>query len=329
MRLPKFEHLQPESLAEALELLAEHREQAKVIAGGTELLVSMKHGLLTPSYLINLKEVPELGFIAYDDEKGLRMGALTKLTTLIKSQAVQENFPILAQAADQVAAPPLQQMGTLGGNLCLNTRCFYYNQSRFWRQARSACYKTGGEVCHVVKGGNRCFAVYQGDMAPALIALEATVKVARKGGERVIPLAELYTGKGKRPLALEADEILVEVQVPPSAASRTGNYQKLRYRGAMDFPLVGVAAVLDKNGSGACSKANIVLTAVDTAPVLAEEAGKLLEGQSLTDELIDQAAEATYQAVHPVANIGSTSSYRRKMVRLLTKRAIRGAWEGE
>jgi 4-hydroxybenzoyl-CoA reductase subunit beta len=329
MRLPKFEHFQPESLAEALELLAEHREHAKVVAGGTELLVSMKHGLLTPSYLINLKEVPELSFIAYDDEKGLRMGALTRLTTLIKSQAVQQNLPILAQAADQVAAPPLQQMGTLGGNLCLNTRCFYYNQSRFWRQARPACYKTGGEVCHVVKGGNRCFAVYQGDMAPALIALEATVKVARKGGERVIPLADIYTGKGKRPLALEADEILVEVEVPQSAAFRTGNYQKLRYRGAMDFPLVGVAAVLGKNGSGACSKANIVLTAVGTAPVLVEEAGKLLEGQSVTDELISQAAEAAYQAAHPVANVGSTPSYRKKMARLLTKRAIRNAWEGE
>jgi 4-hydroxybenzoyl-CoA reductase subunit beta len=329
MRLPEFEHLQPESLAEALELLAEHREHAKVIAGGTELLVSMKHGLLTPSYLINLKEIPGLNFIAYDDDKGLRMGAFTKLAALIESQTVQESFSILAHAADQVAAPPLQQMGTLGGNLCLNTRCFYYNQSRFWRQARSACYKTGGDVCYAVKGGNRCFAVYQGDMAPALIALEATVKVARKGGERVIPLADIYTGKGKRPLALEADEILVEVEVPQSAALKTGNYQKLRYRGAMDFPLVGVAAVLDRNGSGTCSRAKIVLTAVDTAPVLVEEAGKLLEGQGVTDQLISQAAEAAYQAAHPVANIGSTPSYRRKMARLLTKRAISNAWEGE
>ena len=329
MRLPKFEHVQPESLAEALELLAEHGENAKVIAGGTELLVSMKHGLLTPSYLINLKEIPELNFISYDEEDGLRMGALTKLTALVESETIQKSLPFLARAAGQVAAPPLQQMGTLGGNLCLNTRCFYYNQSRFWRQARPACYKTGGDVCHVVKGGNRCFAVYQGDMAPALIALEATIKVARKGGERVIPLADMYTGKGKRPLALEVGEILVEVEVPQSAALRTGSYQKLRYRGAMDFPLVGVAAVLDKDGSGTCSRASVVLTAVDTAPVPVEQAGRLLEGQGVTDELISQVAEATYQAAHPVANIGSTPSYRRKMARLLTKRAIRSAWEGE
>ena len=327
MRLPKFEHFQPESLAEALELLAEHREQVKIIAGGTELLVSMKHGLLAPAYLINLKEIPELNFIAYDDGKGLRIGALTKLTTLIGSQVIKEQFPILAQAADRVSAPPLQQMGTVGGSLCLNTRCFYYNQSRFWRQARLSCYKTGGEVCHVVEGGNRCYAVYQGDMAPALMALDATVKIAKKGSERVIPLVDLYTGKGKRPLALEADEILLEVQIPQSSGLGAGDYQKLRYRGAMDFPLVGVAAVLSKDGSETCSKARVALTAVGTGPVLVEKANELLQGQKVTDEVVAQAADAAYKVAHPVANIGSTPSYRRKMVRLLTKRAIRNAWE--
>ncbi len=329
MRLSRFEHFQPESLAEALEVLAEHREQAKVIGGGTELLVSMKQGLLTPGCLVNLKEIPELNFIASDDDGGLRIGALTKLAALIGSPVIQESCPILAQAADQVAASPLQHMGTLGGNLCLNTRCFYYNQSRFWREARPACYKTGGEVCHVVKGGNRCYAVYRGDMAPALMALEATVKIARKGSERVIPAADLYTGKGKRPLALEPDEILVEVQIPKSATPRAGDYQKLRYRGAMDFPLAGVAAVLSKGGSGICSKADVVLTAVDTAPVLVEEAGRLLQGQEVTDDLVAQAADVAYEAAHPVANIGSTPSYRRKMVRVLTKRAIKNAWGRE
>ncbi len=329
MRLPTFEHLQPESLLEALELLAEYGEQAKIIAGGTELLVAMKLGLLSPAYLVNLKEIPDLNFIAYDGEKGLRVGALTRLTALIESEIVQESYPILAQAADQVAAPPLQHMGTLGGNLCLDTRCFYYNQSRFWRQARPPCYKTGGDMCHVVKGRKLCHAVYQGDLAPALIALKATVKIARKEGERVIPLANLYAGKGQKPLTLEADEMLVEVQVPQLAGLEAGEYQKLRYRGAMDFPLVGVAAVLGKDGSGICSRASVVLTAVDTAPVLVAEAGRLLRGQEVTDELVAQAADAAYEAAHPVANIGSTRSYRRKMVRVLTKRAIKNAWGRE
>ena len=322
MRLPKFEHLQPESLEEAFDLLSECGEEARVIAGGTDLLVSMKQRLLTPKYLLNLKGL-ELDFIE-DGREGLRIGALTRLTTLIKSPLVREKFPVLAQAASYVSAPPLQNMGTLGGNLCLNTRCFFYNQSQFWRQARPLCFKTGGEICHVVKGSDHCYSVYQSDLAPVLIALEARVKVAKKGSEWVIPLLDLYTGKGEEPIALEAGEILIEVEIPALAASWGGDYQKLRYRGAMDFPLVGVAAVLDWNG-GSCARAKVVLTAVASAPVVVEEAGKLLEGQKPDEEVIARATEAAYEVAHPVANVGSTPLYRRKMVRVMTKRAIANA----
>lgn len=332
MRLPKFEHLQPESLEEALDLLSERGEEAKVIAGGTDLLVSMKQRLLTPRYLLNLKGLAELDFIK-DSKEGLRIGALTRLTTIIKSPLVREKFPVLAQAANYVAAPPLQNMGTLGGNLCLNTRCFFYNQSQFWRQARPLCFKTGGEMCHVVKGGDHCYSVYQGDLAPVLIALGARVRLAKKGAEWVIPLINLYSGKGEQPIALEAGEILTEVEIPGptpdcksggsslTTASWGGDYQKLRYRGAMDFPLVGVAAVLTWNGE-TCTGAKVVLTAVASAPVVVEEAGRLLEGQEPDEEAIARAAEAAYEVAHPVANIGSTPLYRRKMVRVMTQRAI-------
>jgi 4-hydroxybenzoyl-CoA reductase subunit beta len=227
-------------------------------------------------------------------------------------------------------------MGTLGGNLCLNTRCFFYNQSQFWRQARPLCFKTGGEMCHVVKGGDHCYSVYQGDLAPVLIALEARVKVARKGSEWVIPLLDLYTGRGEAPIALEAGEMLTEVEIPGpvpyresggsslATASWGGDYQKLRYRGAMDFPLIGVAAVLHWNGEG-CARAKVVLTAAASAPVAVEEASKLLEGQKPDEETIARAAEAAYEVTHPVANVGSTPLYRRKMVRVMTKRAIGNA----
>lgn len=323
MRLPKFEHLQPESLEEALDLLSKHGEEVKVIAGGTDLLVSMKQRLLTPKYLLNLKGLAELDFIK-EDKGGLRIGALTRLSTLIKSPLVREKFPVLAQAASCVAAPPLQNMGTLGGNLCLNTRCFFYNQSQFWRQARPLCFKTGGEMCHVVKGGDRCYSVYQGDLAPVLIALGARVKLAKKGGEWVIPLLDLYTGRGEKPIALETGEILTEVEIPAPAALWGGDYQKLRYRGAMDFPLVGVAAVLSWDGAS-CTKARVVLNAVASAPVVVEEAGRLLEGQKPDEETIARAAEAAYEVAHPVANIGSTPLYRRKMVRVMARRAIGNA----
>jgi len=325
MQLPSFEHLQPKSLDEALGFLAEYGERARAIAGGTELLVSMKHRLLVPEYLVNLKSLPELDFVT-EDGGDLCIGALTRLSAIMRSSEVSERFPLLAQAAQMVSAPPLQEMGTVGGNLCLNTRCFYYNQSSSWRHVRGPCYKTGGDRCHVVEGGKRCFATYQGDLAPALITLGATITLAKKGGERTVPLLDLYTGKGKRPLSLETGEILTEVRVPASMAGAGGDYQKLRYRGSLDFPLVGVAAVLSKNGSAACARARIALTAVGTGPVLVDEASRLLEGQKVNEELAARVADAAYEVARPVDNVGSDASYRRKMVQVLTRRAILNAW---
>lgn len=328
MQLPGFEHLQPGSLNEALDLLAEHGETARIIAGGTDLLVSMKQGLLAPEYVVDLKAIPELDFIDTDDG-GVRIGALTRLAAIVDSSLIGERLPILAQAAAMVAAPPLQNMGTLGGNLCLNTRCSYFNQSRSWRQIRGHCCKTGGDTCHVVKGGNRCFATYQGDVAPALMALGANARVARRGGERSVPLADLYTGKGKRPLALETGEVLVEVHVPASPSGTGGDYQKLRYRGSMDFPLVGVAAVVGRDGSGLCTGGKVVLTAVSRAPLEVDGAGQMLEGHEVTAQLAAQVADAAFEVARPVDNVGSDASYRRKMVRVLTRRAILNAWGRE
>jgi 4-hydroxybenzoyl-CoA reductase subunit beta len=328
MQLPGFEHLQPSSLDEALLFLAEHGERARIIAGGTEILVSMKQRLLAPEYLVNLKAVTELDYVS-EDEVGLRIGALTSLSTLMRSSAVLEHFPLLAKAACAVGAAPLQGMGTVAGNLCQNTRCFYYNQSRFWRQVRGPCYKTGGDRCHVIGGGKRCLATYRGDLAPALIALGVTVTVAKRGGERALPLAELYTGKGKRPLALEAGEVLTEVRVPASVAGAGGDYQKLRQRGAMDYPLVGVAAALRKDGSDICGWARVVLTGVSTGPLVVQEATGLLQGRRVDEALMCQAADAAYELARPVDNVGSEAAYRRKMVRVLARRALLNAWGRE
>ncbi len=235
----------------------------------------------------------------------------------------------MAATASMVAAPPLQEMGTVGGNLCQNTRCFYYNQSRFWRQVRGTCYKTDGDRCNVVEGGKRCFATYQGDLAPALIALGATVTLAKKDGERTLPLDQLYTGQGKRPLALAPGEILTEVRVPASASGAGGDYQKLRHRGAMDYPLVGVAAAVSKDGSSICSRAKVVLTGVSTGPLDVGAAGDLLDGKPVDEDVISRVAESAYEVARPVNNVGSDAAYRRKMVRVLTRRALTKAWGGE
>jgi 4-hydroxybenzoyl-CoA reductase subunit beta len=325
MRLPDFEHFQPESLEEALDLLHRFGEEAKVIAGGTGLLLSLKHRLISPRVLINLKGIPELDIVTLDPERGLRLGALTRLATLIRSPLVREHFPVLAQAARSVAVPPLQAMGTLGGNLCQDTRCFYYNQSQFWRAARPDCYKSGGALCPAIRGGDRCYSAYQGDMAPVLIALEARARLVRNGEQRTIPLDQLYTGQGERPIGLAPDEVLTEIEVPPQPGAWGGEYQKLSYRGAMDYPLLGVAAVLGRQGSE-CARARIVLTAVASAPMVIEEGGQLLQGERLDESIISRAAEAAFEAAHPIARIGSTPLYRHKMVRVLTRRAIARAW---
>jgi 4-hydroxybenzoyl-CoA reductase beta subunit len=329
MRLPEFEHLQPESLEEAVSLLTERGQEAKVIAGGTDLLVSMKRGLLAPRYLINLKGIAGLDFVSYNEETGLRIGALTRLATLIRSPLIRDRFPIIAQAARSVAAPPLQTMGTLGGNLCQDSRCFYYNQSEFWRAAQPDCFKNGGMLCRAIGGSDRCHSAYQGDLAPVLIALKARVKLARNGEQRAISLERLYTGKGENPIGLALDEVLTEIEIPPQAGKWRGEYQKLRYRGAMDYPLVGVAAVLGQDGDGPrCTRARIVLTAVAPAPVLVEEAGQILQTQHVDEGTMARAAQAVYGVVHPIARIGSTSLYRHKMARVLSQRAIARAWEG-
>jgi CO/xanthine dehydrogenase FAD-binding subunit len=166
-------------------------------------------------------------------------------------------------------------------------------------------------------------------MAPALIALGAILRVVSKGSEREIPLAELYTGKGTRPLALEPDEIVAEVRVPARVDGMAGDYQKLRLRGSLDFPLAGAAAILSRNGAGVCNRARVVLTAVGTGPLVVEEATQILEGQQVTENLVAQVAEAAYEAARPANNVGSDASYRRKMVRVLTRRAILNAWGKE
>jgi 4-hydroxybenzoyl-CoA reductase subunit beta len=217
----------------------------------------------------------------------------------------------------------LQYMGTLGGNLCLNTRCIYYNQSDTWRKSRETCFKMGGDVCHVVPKGKKCYAVFSGDTVPALIALEAQVKLISIAGERTVDVSQLYTGDGKEPVALKPDELLTEIRIPQPVNRQDSIYLKYRARAAIDFPLAGVAVRMDSEGDGICTECKVILNAVGSAPTEVPEAGELLIGKAPTGELIDQIAEKAVKNAHPVANTaGSTPAYRRKMAGILTRRAL-------
>lgn len=323
-RLPDFQYLKPTTIEEACALLSKHMAGATVLAGGTDLLVRMRQRLSTPQYVISLSGIPSLDYINYDEHTGLTIGALTTIDSLANSPLIKEKYAILRQAARQTSALPLRYMSSVGGNICLDTRCIYYNQSRAWRQRRAPCFKRGGQVCHVVKGGDHCYSVYQGDLAPPLVALEARVRISSVNGERVTPLTEFFTGSGETPNILSSDDILTEIQIPSPPPNILSSYQKLRVRQALDFPLAGVALVLTMNG-GSFQKVKVVLGAVLSSPIEVDEAEEILQGSTPGDGLIERAAQAAYEKAHPVDNLSMAASYRRKMIRVLFKRALNQA----
>jgi 4-hydroxybenzoyl-CoA reductase subunit beta len=322
MGLPEFEHFETKTLNEACSLLKKYRDRAKVIAGGTDLLDLMRKRLFEPECLVNIKRLPELRKLRFDKKQGLVIGSANTLSNLINSSLIQEKAPLLVEAAKSVAAPPLQNMGTIGGNVCLNTRCFFYNQSKFWRLSRAQCLKVGGSVCHVVKNSKRCHSVFQADVACALVALNAELRLIEDGGERTLPLNEFYTGKGEIPNRLKPVEILAEIVIP-STNNVVGRYKKFTSRASLDFPQAGVAITIRYDPEGHISDVKIVLNAVSPHPVELKAAQKLLIGNRLDENLIEKTAQLAFETVRPVNNIGASPLFRKRMTRLLVKRVLK------
>lgn len=321
--LPTFRYHAVRSVKEACTLLQENPAEAKLMAGGTDLLVSMKQGLFTPRHLVGLRRVAELRRLTYD-ASGLRIGAFVTLQELKTSALVGERYPMLQEAASKAGSWHHQNMGTVGGNACLDTRCCYYNQDAFWRQSYGPCFKQDGEICYVVHGKQECVAAFSGDVAPALLALGAKVAVEGPGGVRQFPLADLYTNDGKRPLALAPAEIVTSFQVPPPELGACGFYEKFRRRGTIDFPLAGIAvSLLRAGGNGRCRSARIALTGLEARPFLVDEAARILENESLTPESISAAGQALWKAAHPTKTTIAEPGHRKRMVRILFERRLR------
>jgi len=325
MNLPPFEFIQPHSLQEACSLLQEYQGKAVLLAGGTALVVGLRYRLTKPAVVIGLKGLTDLDYLSQTESGGLVIGSMTTLDTLEKSLWVLNEYPSLAQAIRRVAVPPIRNKATLGGNLCLNTRCIYYNQSEFWRSSQKPCFKLGGNVCHAVEKGKRCQAVYQGDLAPLLIALGAEVKIVSSKEEKVIPLMEFFTGRGEKPNCLGSDEILKEVRIPALGEGVTSTYEKLRVREGMDFPMAGVALMVKRGPNGTIEQSKIVLGAVGSSPIEVPKASELLHDQNPSEELFQRVSEEAMEVARPVANLIINANYRRKMVGVLVKRALRKA----
>jgi 4-hydroxybenzoyl-CoA reductase subunit beta len=312
-------------------MMAEHGRDAMLVGGGTDLYPNLKRRQFDASVLVGLRGLKELEGVRGSAAQGFTVGAGTTLTSLSGHPEIRAHFSALATAAGLVSTPQLRNMGTIGGNVCLDTRCNYYNQSYEWRRAIGFCLKKGGEpeagremktgdICLVAPGSPKCWAVSSSDCAPVLWSLGAQVRLAGPTSERLIPIKALYQDDGINYLTKAPDEILTEITLPPPDGVRSV-YLKLRRRGSFDFPVLGVAVAL-KMDNGTVDNVRIVLGAVASQPREAVGASRLLVGQRLTPELIERAAELAATPSKPLDNTDLVYSYRKKMTRVFVKRAL-------
>jgi 4-hydroxybenzoyl-CoA reductase subunit beta len=321
LRLPDFNYVRPRTLREATKLLADLGGDAMLVAGGTDVYPKMKRGQFTPNHLISLRALRELKGI-HESKDGLWIGAGESLTAVSTHPLIARHFPALAHAAESVSTPQLRNMGTIGGNVLVDTRCNYYDQTFFWRQAVGFCMKKDGDICLVAPGSSKCLAIASSDTAPVLVSLGAEAILANKQGERRVKLEYLYRDDGIDYSAKAKDEVLKGLLIPRDSLGRRNAYLKLRRRGSFDFPILGVAATMDTNEQGECRHASVVLTAVASAPTVVAEASSLLEGKKVTQELIDAVADSAAKISHPLDNADLDYWYRKRMAKVYTQRAL-------
>jgi len=322
MRLPSFRYYAPSSVKEASRILAQEGPDAKIVAGGTDLFPNMKRRHQTPKTLVSLRRIRELRGISGSPVEGVRIGSCTTLADVITDPTITRSYRALAHAAGVVSTPLLRNMGTIGGNICLDTRCNYYDQNWEWRRAIRFCLKCEGDTCWVAPSSDTCLAVNSSDTAPLLFALGATVHLVSHDGERELLVREMYRKDGIHYLTKRSQEILTEIRLP-AANGWTASYVKLARRGAFDFPVLGVAAVIRRDGDGTITDAKIVFNAVASCPVEAVGGQERLIGRKLSEELILEAAAASAGPARPMDNTDFPLEWRKKMARVYAARALR------
>lgn len=318
-RMPEFDLQHPATVAEAAALLAAE-PLARLLAGGTDLVPNLRRGLESPAILVSLGAVRDFSDITLSDAS-LTLGAGVTLSQLATHELLARQYPAIGEAARAIAGPGHRSVATLGGNLCLDTRCVFYNQSAWWRAANDHCLKRGGEVCHVAPQGNRCHAAFSGDLAPVLLALGAEVELVASQRTRRLSLAALYRDDGAAHLTIARDEVLARVLVPASSAALVCGYRKARTRGAMDFPLAGVACALQVK-AGSLTQLRVALTGTNSHPLLLEGT-QALTGHPVDDELLAKLGKLVQKQVSPMRTSVTQSNYRRQVASVLAQRLVR------
>ncbi len=325
LRLPVFDVVQPRTLDEALEHLAD--PQARPLAGGTDLLPNLKHRLGAPSKLVSLSRIEALSLVREEGDV-VTIGAGRTLSAVASDPAVRRGAPALASAAGRVASPLIRNMATLGGNVNLDTRCRYVNQTRFWRSAIGGCLKSEGEVCHVVPKGRNCVAALSSDCVPVLIALDGVlVQRSAEGGRREVAVADYFHADGRAHLLRQPGELTCEIRVPVAPATTRSTYVKWSVRGSIDFPLVSLAIRADLEADrddAPVAALRIVAGVLGSKPRIVKVPAEAL-GRPLGDaEAADAVAEAVFRQCKPLENVPYEAPYRRKLFRVLARRALLG-----
>jgi 4-hydroxybenzoyl-CoA reductase subunit beta len=334
--MPEFRVLNPATLDEAIAARAAH-PASMPLGGGTDLVVNIRRGIVTPPVLIDMNRVKELHAIKAD-AKSLQIGASVRLSELAEHPDVIKHYPVLAQAASHIAGPTHRNMGTVGGNLCLDTRCIFYNQSEWWRDSNNHCLKTTGTVCHVApKSRGVCFATFSGDLAPALLTLQAEVDIAGPAGKRTIPLHQLYIGfarqdvpvtetqgDGKYYLSLRPGELVTTVRATNTAGLRSA-YDKIRIRKSIEYPVAGVAVALKREG-GALIDLRIAFTGTNPRPVLLDGTDKLCGG-GLDARVIKGIDALVRDQIMPMKTTFTPGHYRRRVAGVLARRLVTRLFE--
>jgi 4-hydroxybenzoyl-CoA reductase subunit beta len=321
MRLPKFNYRIPKKVSDAVKMMADAGPDAMFVAGGTDLYPNMKRRQQTPKTVISVARLRELHEIRGDAETGMIIGASVSLTEICEHPVINRDYPVVAKAARLISTPILRNMGTIGGNLLLDTRCNYYDQNYEWRKGINFCMKKDGEICWVAPSSPKCWAVQSSDLAPVMVALGARVRLQSTVSDRMVDAAGLYNNDGINYLHKMPGELLTEIHLPPRNGSRAV-YKKLRRRGSFDFPVLGVAAALDIAQDGTVMNARLVLGGVAPSPVQVREAEALLIGHPLDEERIQAAAEAAYIKARPLDNTDFVMNWRKQMARPFVARAL-------
>ena len=314
--MPEFTLHRPDTAAEAVKLKSSD-STSRYLAGGTDMIVNVRRGIETPETMIDLTAIADIAAIATDGD-GLRIGAGVKLADLAVDETIIREYPAVAQAAASVAGPTHRAYGTIGGNLCLDTRCLFYNQSQWWRESNNFCLKHKGDVCHVAPGGKRCFAAFSGDVAPAMMVYEAKIDLEGPNGSRTIPLEDLYRNDGMDHLTLEQDELLVSIRLPKAGPGAVSAYEKSRVRGSIDFPLAGCAVRLTED-DGKIADLRIALTAVSPYPQMVNGLADFI-GKALDDDALDAIRELVRKQAKPMRTTTVRPWYRRRVVGALARK---------